>query len=135
MSYISPALRQLVTERANGRCEYCLYPQEAALLAFEMEHIITEKHGGATEAQNLALACPFCNRAKGTDLGSLDPQTSVLTPFYNPRTQDWLTHFRLEGASIVPLTAEGRVTVTILQLNDSARIAERQRLINSGFYP
>jgi hypothetical protein len=72
-----------------------------------MEHIIAEKHGGATEAQNLALACPYCNRAKGTDLGSLDPQTSVLTPFYNPRTQDWqVTHFRLEGASIVPLTAE-----------------------------
>jgi 5-methylcytosine-specific restriction endonuclease McrA len=61
MSYISPALRQLVTEWANGRCEYCHFPQEAALLAFEMEHIIAEKHGGASEAQNLALACPYCN--------------------------------------------------------------------------
>jgi 5-methylcytosine-specific restriction endonuclease McrA len=59
MSYISPALRQLVTERAYGRCEYCHFPQEAALLAFEMEHIIAEKHGGASEAQNLALACPY----------------------------------------------------------------------------
>jgi 5-methylcytosine-specific restriction endonuclease McrA len=61
MSYISPALRQLVTEWANGRCEYCHFPQEAALLAFEMEHIIAEKHGGASEAQNLALACPYWN--------------------------------------------------------------------------
>lgn len=135
MSYISPALRQLVTERANGRCEYCRYPQEAALLAFEMEHIIAEKHGGTTEAQNLALACPYCNRAKGTDLGSLDPQTGLLTPFYNPRNQDWQTHFRLEGAGIIPLTAEARVTIVILQLNDSTRIAERQRLINTGLYP
>lgn len=135
MSYISPALRQLVTERANGRCEYCRYPQEAALLAFEMEHIIAEKHGGTTEAQNLALACPYCNRAKGTDLGSLDPQTGLLTPFYNPRNQDWQTHFRLEGAGIIPLTAEARVTVVILQLNDSARVAERQRLVHIGLYP
>jgi glutaredoxin len=134
MSYISPALRQLVTERANGRCEYCHFPQEAALLAFEMEHIIAEKHGGASEAQNLALACPYCNRAKGTDLGSVDPQTGSLTPFYNPRTQDWQAHFQLEGAEIIPLTAEGRVTVVILQLNDPARIAERQRLINIGLY-
>lgn len=134
MSYISTALRQLVMKRANGRCEYCRYPQEAALFAFEMEHIISEKHGGATEAQNLALSCPFCNRAKGTELGSIDPQTGSLIPFFNPRTQDWQTHFRLEGAEIVPLTAEGRVTVTILHLNDPNRIEERQRLINARFF-
>jgi 5-methylcytosine-specific restriction endonuclease McrA len=29
-----------------------------------MEHIIAEKHRGSTEAENLALACPYCNRAK-----------------------------------------------------------------------
>jgi hypothetical protein len=64
----------------------------------------------------------------------VDPQTGSLTPFYNPRTQDWQAHFQLEGAEIIPLTAEGRVTVVILQLNDPARIAERQRLINIGLY-
>ena len=134
MSYISSALRQLVIERADGRCEYCRYPQEAALLGFEMEHIIAEKHGGATEAGNLALACPYCNRAKGTDLGSIDPQTGLLTPFYNPRNQEWQAHFRLEEARIVPLTAEGRVTAVILQLNEPAPGEERQRLINAQIY-
>ena len=86
MSYIPAALRQLVIERAGERCEYCLYPQHASLLAFEMEHIVSEKHGGVTEADNLALACPFCNRAKA-DLGSLDPESGELVAFYNPRTQ------------------------------------------------
>lgn len=69
MTYVPARLRQLVIERAKEKCEYCLFPQSAALLTFEIEHIIAEKHGGTTEAANLALACPYCNRAKGTDLG------------------------------------------------------------------
>jgi len=125
----------MVRERAGERCEYCLYPQEASFLAFEVEHIIAEKHGGATTENNLALACPYCNRFKGTDLGSLDPESGQLTPLFNPRTQQWAEHFRLDGAWIVPLTPEGRVTVAILQLNHPDRILERQRLIQVEEYP
>lgn len=134
-AYIPTELRQMVRERAGGRCEYCLYPREAAFLAFEVEHIVAEKHGGVTVEDNLAFACPYCNRFKGTDLGSLDPETGQLTPFFNPRTQKWLEHFRLDGAWIVPLTPEGRVTVAILQFNHPDRIVERQRLILVGKYP
>jgi len=134
-AHIPAALRQLVRERAQGRCEYCLYPEEMSFLPFEVEHIIAEKHGGTTTADNLALACPYCNRFKGTDLGSLDPETGQLTPFFNPRTQRWTDHFRLDGARIVPLTPEGRVTVAILRLNHPDRILERQRLIEAGKYP
>jgi len=83
MSYVAAALRQQVIERAESKCEYCLFPQSLSFLAFEMEHIIAEKHG-ATTAENLALDRPYCNRAKGTDLGSLDPETGQLTPFFNP---------------------------------------------------
>ena len=43
-----------------------------------MEHIIAEKHDGITESGNLALSCPCCNRFKGTDLGSIDPETGQL---------------------------------------------------------
>ncbi len=39
MTYVSAQLRKLVIERANQRCEYCLFPQSAALFSFEMEHI------------------------------------------------------------------------------------------------
>lgn len=135
MTYIPAALRQAVTERAGSRCEYCLYPQAAALLAFEFEHIVSEKHGGATTADNLALACPYCNRFKGTDLGSLDPETGQLTSFFNPRTQGWAEHFRLEGMEISPLTPEGRVTAAILRFNHPDRMLERERLMQVGKYP
>jgi hypothetical protein len=135
MTYIPTALRQLVIERAGQRCEYCLFPQSVALFTFEMEHIIAEKHGGATIAENLALACPYCNRAKGTDLGSLDPETGQLTLFFNPRTQFWTDHFRLDQTIIMPLTSHGRVTVAILQFNQLQRLNERKGLIKLGEYP
>jgi HNH endonuclease len=84
MSYVSTTVRQLVTQRAREQCEYCRFPQTASLFAFEMEHIIAEKHDGITAAENLALSCPCCNRFKGTDLGSIDPETQQLTPFIRP---------------------------------------------------
>ena len=134
-AYIPAALRQAVIERAAGRCEYCLYPQELSFLVFEVEHIVAEKHGGDTVLDNLALACPYCNRFKGTDLGSLDSESGRLTPFYNPRAQRWMEHFQLDGAQIIPLTGEGRVTVAILQFNHPDRLLERGRLIQAGKYP
>jgi hypothetical protein len=100
-SYIPAALRQIVIERAGRRCEYCLFPQMASFLTFEIEHIVSEKHHGQTIAANLALAWPFCNRNKGTDLGSIDIVTGQLTPFFNPRTQNWNEHFRIADSVIV----------------------------------
>ena len=96
-SYVSAALRREVIQRAGGRCEYCRFPAELTLFSFEVEHIVAEKHGGATSATNLALACPFCNRAKGTDLASLDPLTGDLTPFYNPRSSPGTITFSSMG--------------------------------------
>ncbi|MBE9041518.1 HNH endonuclease [Oscillatoriales cyanobacterium LEGE 11467] len=135
MSYVSATLRRLVTQRAAQQCEYCRFPQSASLFAFEMEHIIAEKHDGITEAENLALSCPCCNRFKGTDLGSIDPETQQLTPFFNPRLQNWSDHFELEVGTIVPLTPEGRVTAKILQFNLPERILEREQLMAIGQYP
>jgi len=134
-AHIPAALRRLVAARAHGKCEYCLYPEAASFLAFEIEHIVAEKHGGATAAENLALACPFCNRYKGADLGSFDPETGRLVRFFNPREQQWAAHFTLNAALIVPLTPEGRATVLILQFNHPDRIWERQRLVEAGQYP
>lgn len=128
-------LRQRVTVRAQERCEYCRFPQAESFFTFEMEHIIAEKHGGPTTAANLALACPFCNRAKGSDLGSLDPETGILTAFFHPRTQQWADHFRAAGVQIMPLTPEGRVTARILQFNHPDRLAERQALQAAGVNP
>lgn len=130
--YISVALRQLATERANHQCEYCLYPRSASFLSFEMEHIIAEKHHGESIQENLALACPYCNRYMGSDIGSIDAQTGLLTPFFNPRVQAWTDHFQFDQGRILSLSAEGRVTADILQLNLAERIAERLQLFDAG---
>ena len=47
MAYISRALRQLVTERAGGLCEYC-YTAQAIVIEMEIDHIVPEVAGGVT---------------------------------------------------------------------------------------
>lgn len=127
-TYISAALRRLVEERANHQCEYCLLPAEVAFFPHEIDHMIAAKHKGQTNEENLAFTCWRCNRHKGTDLGSFDPQTGRFSFLFNPQTQSWIEHFRLEEFQIIGLTPEGRTTVNLLQLNTDERIAERQRL-------
>src|SRR5947199_9182781 len=85
-SYIPASLRRLVTERAEGLCEYCLIHESDTFFGCQIEHIISEKHGGPTEAANLALACIFCNRFKGTDIATLAPATGQLCRLFNPRS-------------------------------------------------
>lgn len=128
-------LRQLVFDRAKGHCEYCLIHQDAVVHPHEPDHIVPRQHGGRSTEDNLALSCLRCNRYKGPNIGSFDPETNELTPFYNPRTQDWQDHFRLEGPIIHPLTSQGRVTVKILRLNATDRLEEREQLIAVGLYP
>ena len=131
---VSVALRRLVAERAEFRCEYCLLPQEYSLRKHEPDHIVPRQHGGETSETNLALACVRCNRAKGPNLGSLDPLTGRLVRFFDPRRDQWASHFELDGASITPLTAQARVTVKIFRLNQPQRVAERQRLLELGVF-
>jgi 5-methylcytosine-specific restriction endonuclease McrA len=131
---VSLRIRHEVAERAADRCEYCGLPQQFALHAHEPDHIVPHQHGGESHPQNLAWACLRCNRFKGPNVGSFDPVTGRLVPLFNPRTQEWATHFAWEGVIIQPLTPEGRVTVTILHLNDTNRVAERQRLMAMGLY-
>jgi hypothetical protein len=125
VTYVPAALRREVVERAGNRCEYCLLPAEVAFYPHEVDHVIAEKHGGATDVSNLAFACWRCNRHKGTDLTSFDPQTQRLVPLFNPRAQVWSEHFAHEGERITGLTPEGRTTVTLLRLNSEERLTER----------
>ena len=135
MSYISAELRRLVIERAEGCCEYCRMQTADRLLPFEIDHIIAEKHGGATDEDNLSLACYRCNSFKGSDIASADPETGQAVFLFHPRHQRWKDHFRLNEAIIEPLTPEGRVTVFVLRLNVPVQVAERTALIAEGRYP
>ncbi len=96
--------------------------------------MISEKHGGATESGNLAYACTCCNRAKGSDIGSV-AASGEFTRFYNPRADRWRDHFELRGVVIEPQTPIGEVTARVLGMNESERILERRLLRRLGRYP
>jgi hypothetical protein len=133
--YIPEQLRRLIHDRAEGRCEYCLIHEDDMLFPHEPDHIIAEKHQGQAIATNLAWSCYHCNRNKGTDIASIDPQTGKGELLFNPRTQQWKRHFRLNGPLIEPLTASGRATAALLQFNDADRVERRLGLMAIGHYP
>ena len=87
MSLVSEALRAAVRHRAQGRCEYCLIHEEDMLFPHEPDHIIASQHGGVTLLENLALACIHCNRRKGPNLSSVDPDSGALVNLFNPRRE------------------------------------------------
>ena len=127
-SYIAAALRHRVRRRAKYRCKYCLLSEEDAFLVHEPDHIIAEKHGGATTSENLALACFDCNPFKGSDIASLHPNSGKLVRLFNPRTDAWEEHFQVKDGRIVPLTDVARVTERLLKLSLPARIEIRTTL-------
>ena len=63
-----------------------LLDEEDTFFGCKVDHIINEKHGGPTVAENLAYACAFCNRAKGSDIGSIVWSTGDFNRFFHPRT-------------------------------------------------
>ncbi len=126
------ATRRRVQRRAANRCEYCRLSQTAASVArFQVEHVRPRQHGGTDVLTNLALACPRCNRYKGPNLTVIDPRTKRIVPLFNPRTQDWREHFELEGIHIAGLTAIGRATVRLLNMNAEDRLKVRAALEDS----
>jgi len=134
-SYVSADLRRSVESRAKHICEYCLIHESDTFLGCQVDHVIAEKHGGLTSADNLCYACTFCNRAKGTDIGSIAPSTGEFARFYNPRTDHWDQHFSLVDITIEPQTPIGEATALILRFNQPERLAERELLKAIGRYP
>ncbi|PSQ99191.1 MAG: hypothetical protein BRD48_04805 [Bacteroidetes bacterium QS_9_68_14] len=102
--YVRADLRRLVAARADRLCEYCLIHADDTFFGCEVDHIISVKHEGATTAENLAYACAFCNRNKGSDIGSVDPHSGNFVRFFNPRMYRWGEHFALHGTEISPKT-------------------------------
>ena len=123
---MSPRRRQEVRARAAGRCEYCRLPDWPEFAGpFHVEHFIARQHAGASEMANLAWACSRCNSHKGTNLTAIDPDGTRIVPLFNPRKDSWQKHFKLEGAHIRGLTASGRATAWLLQMNAERRLELR----------
>jgi hypothetical protein len=134
-NWVPDELRRAVVSRANGICEYCLISERDTHLGCEVDHIVSEKHGGRTVADNLANACFYCNRYKGTNVASLDPDTGDVIRLFNPRVDAWSDHFRLRGGRIEWKTRIGEATARILGFNFQERIIERELLRADEKYP
>lgn len=132
---ISEELRRLVADRADRICEYCLIHEDDTFFGCEVDHVVSLKHSGSTQTENLAYACTFCNRHKGSDVASFSPKTGELVRFFNPRTDQWADHFRFDANRIEPITLVGEATARILKFNVSERILERETLIEMARYP
>lgn len=132
MSTVDIALRRLVSARASGRCEYCQLPLEFDDSPACLDHIIALKHHGLTIAENLAFACFHDNNFKGDNIAGLDPLDSSLTRLFNPRTDRWSEHFQFRRGEIIPLSAIGRTTLYVVNLNAPVRVMARRLLMATG---
>jgi hypothetical protein len=72
--------------------------------------------GGRYEAT--VCACLF--RANGSAVGSIIWEIGQFSRFFNPRTDLWWQHFRLDGVGITARSDVGYVTVQILDLLTAA---------------
>jgi len=129
-------LRQVVRKRAAQRCEYCrFHERDLPLWPFHLDHIVAEQHHGGDDPQNLAWACQRCNLCKGTNLTGVDPDSAQIVRLFHPRTDRWGKHFASQGDRILGLTAIGRATVWLLQMNCEERVELRAELRASGRWP
>lgn len=132
---MTDVLVALVRERAGGRCEYRRLALVHSSIPFEIDHIISRKHGGATVPENLALSCFCCNSAKGPNIAGLDPESGSLSALFNPRLQSWSQHFEWQGPILRGITPIGRTTIMVLAINEPDQIALRVALTEEGVFP
>ena len=124
--------KRLVRERAGNLCEYCrLHQDHSPLATLQIEHINPRKHGGTDALENLALACIDCNLSKSSNIAGRDPDTSQITPLFNPRVDSWSDHFEFEGAHIMGKTPVGRTTIYVLNMNSDYQLEFRAALLES----
>jgi hypothetical protein len=128
-------IRDAIRLQAGNVCEYCRLPAYASALPHQIDHIIGRQHRGSDDIENLCLCCIRCNLKKGPNIASIDPDTGLVTALYHPRKQVWGHHFRVIETRIVGLTAEGRTTVGLLEMNGEDRIRLRHALVRRGWIP
>jgi hypothetical protein len=134
---ISADVREQVSVRAGGCCEYCRSQARYATQSFSVEHILPRVQGGATTLDNLALACQGCNNHKYDNVAAPDPVSGQLAPLYHPRRDRWDMHFAWSDdfTLIIGITPIGRATVETLHLNRDGVVNLRRLLYTIGQHP
>ena len=136
MARVSSRLRREVAKRARYLCEYC-QTQRRIVVSMQIDHIIPQSAGGATQFDNLCLACSGCNGYKLDYQFGFDPLTGIDAPLFHPRQQHWDDHFRWSDDSLrlIGLTAIGRATVSRLRINRAEAIESRRVWVGVGKHP
>ena len=102
----------------------------------EPDHIFAVKHRGKTFESNLAWTCFVCNRAKGTDLASIDDLSGKIVRLYNPRIDLWEDHMELQSdGSVSAKSSIGWVAISLLKLNRPELLEIRKQLARLGRRP
>jgi len=129
--------RQIVKQRANHVCEYCLALSQYAFHPFCVDHIIPISKEGAHSLDNLAFACQHCNNCKYNKYEHPDPLSGKIVRLYNPRKDKWSDHFVWDedDAVIIGITSVGRATVSCLKMNRGEAVNLRAALKQYGVHP
>ena len=93
---------------------------------FHVEHVLPRSHGGPSQLDNLAWACPSCNLRKSNRVEVQIAEGDETVPLFNPRTDDWNAHFQWNGYLITGVTPIGRATADALHLNHERRVRIRR---------
>jgi hypothetical protein len=125
----------VVKVRARERCEYCGMCQVLQGATFHIEHIFPRTCGGATDLENLALACPSCNLHKSDRSHGVDPETGHPAALFHPLRDVWEDHFVWNGIEVMGVTAVGRATIQTLDLNHPRRLRVRSAEAVFGLFP
>jgi HNH endonuclease len=138
MSVPIPAdLRERIAQSAKNRCGYCLTQSEAMGMQMEIDHLQPLALDGTSDEENLWLACPQCNRAKGVQTTAIDPDTGRSVALFNPRNQRWAEHFvwQENGLYVAGISPIGRATVPALRMNNEWVLRARLVWIRAGIHP
>jgi len=107
-----------------------------------MEHLLPQSLGGTDKIDNLALACSRCNGRRYNFTTGIDPQSQEELPLFNPRQEQWSTHYvwSVDGLNIIAKTSIGRATCNRLDLNDDRHndgfiVRARALWVRGGWHP
>jgi hypothetical protein len=126
---ISVELRRKLRDQFGDCCAYCRSAAALIAINLEVEHIQPRVAGGLSSLDNLCLACPSCNRYKGSRQTAIDPESGEAVLLFHPQKQVWMEHFGWisDASQIAGKTAIGRATVEALQMNRSVLTSVRDK--------
>ena len=136
-TYIPVALQRQIRARFADRCASCQTAESLTVATFEIDHILPTSAGGETEADNLCLACPSCNRYKSDRQTGVASELGEAVALFHPQHHRWSAHFvwSADAAEIIALTPVGEATIEALRMNRPPLVRLRRLWGQLGEHP